>query len=270
MIAPVREWTMGREEEIAYAREHGIPLKGGTEAQPVLDRRQPLGPLVRGPGDRGPRARRRRTTSSSSSPGREEAPDEAQRLRSGSRRAARSRSTASALELVELIERAAEIGCRHGVGIVDHIEDRIVGLKVRDLYEVPAAAILLDGAPRAREARLDDPPERVQARARPQVGLPRLRGALARAAAPRPRRVHGLGQRAGHRRGDGRSSSRAPSAVVARSSPYALYDRTLAGFGEAGGEFSQAASPGLHRAVHAPEPDGARVRQRERTGRGNE
>jgi argininosuccinate synthase len=44
---------------------------------------------------------------------------------------------------VELIEPAAEIGMRHGVGIVDHIEDRIVGLKVRDIYEVPAAAILL-------------------------------------------------------------------------------------------------------------------------------
>ena len=47
------------------------------------------------------------------------------------------------LGLVELLEAAAEIGCRHGVGIVDHIEDRIVGLKVRDIYEVPAAAILL-------------------------------------------------------------------------------------------------------------------------------
>ena len=47
------------------------------------------------------------------------------------------------LGLVELIERAAEIGMRHGVGIVDHIEDRIVGLKVRDIYEVPAAAIIL-------------------------------------------------------------------------------------------------------------------------------
>jgi hypothetical protein len=44
---------------------------------------------------------------------------------------------------VELIERAAEIGARHGVGIVDHIEDRIVGLKVRDIYEAPAAAIML-------------------------------------------------------------------------------------------------------------------------------
>src|SRR6201986_1944639 len=32
--APVRSWRMGREEELAYAREHGIPLKGGTEAAP--------------------------------------------------------------------------------------------------------------------------------------------------------------------------------------------------------------------------------------------
>jgi len=44
---------------------------------------------------------------------------------------------------VPLLERAGELGARHGVGIVDHIEDRIVGLKVRDIYEVPAAAILL-------------------------------------------------------------------------------------------------------------------------------
>src|SRR6187549_3422567 len=34
IIAPVRGWQMGREEEIAYAREHGIPVKGGTEAAP--------------------------------------------------------------------------------------------------------------------------------------------------------------------------------------------------------------------------------------------
>ena len=48
IIAPVRNWQMGREEEIAYAREHGIQVKGGTEAPAVLDRRQHLGPLVGG------------------------------------------------------------------------------------------------------------------------------------------------------------------------------------------------------------------------------
>ena len=47
------------------------------------------------------------------------------------------------LELVALLERAGEIGARHGIGIVDHIEDRIVGLKVRDIYEVPAAELML-------------------------------------------------------------------------------------------------------------------------------
>src|SRR6187455_1669772 len=34
IIAPVRDWKMGRDEEIAYAREHGIPVKGGTEQAP--------------------------------------------------------------------------------------------------------------------------------------------------------------------------------------------------------------------------------------------
>ena len=45
--------------------------------------------------------------------------------------------------LVALIEKLGELGCEHGVGIVDHIEDRIVGLQGRDIYEVPAATILL-------------------------------------------------------------------------------------------------------------------------------
>ena len=95
VIAPVRSWAMGRDEEIAYARKHGIPVKGGTEARAVLDRRQPLGPLVGGQVDRGPlaRARRRRL------PARHAARAGAGRAAGGrgrrSRRACRSRSTAS-------------------------------------------------------------------------------------------------------------------------------------------------------------------------------
>ena len=138
------QWRMGRDEEVAYAREHGIPVKGGTEIRAVLDRRQPVGPLERGPVDRGARPRARATTSSSSSRRPEEAPDEPETVTDRVRaRACRSALNGERLGLVELLERAAEIGARHGVGIVDHIEDRIVGLKVRDIYEVPAAAILL-------------------------------------------------------------------------------------------------------------------------------
>src|SRR5207247_2880681 len=73
----------------------------------------------------------------------EEAPDEPELLSVEFERGVPVALNGERLELVELLERAAEIGMRHGVGIVDHIEDRIVGLKVRDIYEVPAAAILL-------------------------------------------------------------------------------------------------------------------------------
>src|SRR4051812_14918597 len=142
IIAPVRGWQMGREEEIAYAREHGIPVKGGTEAPPysiddnIWGRSSEGGPLedlnepprddvfelVTDPRD---------------------APDEPEDVEIEFERGVPVGLNGERLGLVELLERAAEIGCRHGVGIVDHIEDRIVGLKVRDLYEVPAAAIIL-------------------------------------------------------------------------------------------------------------------------------
>ena len=60
VIAPVRSWQMGREEEIAYAREHGIPVKGGTEAPPYSIDDNLWGRSSRGTLDRGPRPRARR------------------------------------------------------------------------------------------------------------------------------------------------------------------------------------------------------------------
>ena len=142
IIAPVRGWRMGREEEIVYAREHGIPVKGGTEAPPysiddnlwgrsseggaIEDLEEPprddVFQLVTRP---------------------EEAPDEPEDVVVGFERGVPVSLNGERLELVELLERAGEVGSRHGIGIVDHIEDRIVGLKVRDLYEVPAAALVL-------------------------------------------------------------------------------------------------------------------------------
>ncbi len=142
LIAPVRNWQMGREEEIAYAREHGIQVKGGTEAPPysiddnIWGRSSEGGPIedLNEP----PRDDVFELVADA-----RDAPDEPQDLRIEFERGVPVRLDGERLGLVELIERCAQAGSRHGVGVVDHVEDRIVGLKVRDLYEVPAAEILL-------------------------------------------------------------------------------------------------------------------------------
>src|SRR3954463_8936323 len=142
VIAPVRGWQMGRDEEIAYAQKHGIPVKGGVETPPYsiddnLWGRSSEGRWIEdihhAPEDDVFQLVTRP----------EDAPDEAEIVEVEFERGVPVALNGERLGIVELLERAAEIGCRHGVGIVDHIEDRIVGLKVRDIYEVPAAAILL-------------------------------------------------------------------------------------------------------------------------------
>src|SRR6476659_1392476 len=142
VIAPVRSWQMGREEEVAYAREHGIPVKGGTEVAPYsiddnLWGRSSEGrwieDLAHAPEDDVFQLVTRP----------EEAPDEAEVVTVEFEKGVPVALDGQRLAPVELLEAAAEVGGRHGVGIVDHIEDRIVGLKVRDIYEAPAAAIVL-------------------------------------------------------------------------------------------------------------------------------
>ncbi len=248
VIAPVRSWQMGREEEIAYAREHGIPIKShptqGTEAEAPysiddnLWGRSSEGrwieDLEHAPDDDVFQLVTRP----------EDAPDEPELVELGFERGVPVALDGERLELVELIERVAEIGARHGVGIVDHIEDRIVGLKVRDIYEVPAAAIVL---PAHQEL------ERLvctihQNQFKPELdrqwaylvyaGLwwEPLRGDLDAYMERVNERVTGtIGVKLykGHAR------------VVTRSSPNAVYDASLASFSESGGLFSQAASPGF-------------------------
>src|SRR5918997_735384 len=132
VIAPVRGWEMGREEEIAYAREHGIPVKGGTETAPYSIDDNLWGRSSEG----------RWIEDLSHAPEDdvfdlvtrpEEAPDEPEIVTIGFERGVPVALNGSPMELVELLEECAELGIKHGVGIVDHIEDRIVGLKVRDI-----------------------------------------------------------------------------------------------------------------------------------------
>jgi argininosuccinate synthase len=243
LLAPVREWRMGREEEVAYAREHGIPVKGGTEAPPYsiddnLWGRSSEGGAIEDleapPGDDVFQLVTRP----------EEAPDEAQQLGVGFEAGRPVSLDGERLELVDLLVRAAEVGQRHGVGIVDHVEDRIVGLKVRDLYEVPAAAIVL-----AAHQELEKLVSTIHQN-NFKHALDRHWAYLCYAGLwhePLREDLDAFMDSA-NRYVTGEVTLKlfkGSVRPVARTSPYALYDRALAGFGESGGEFSQAASPGF-------------------------
>ena len=246
VIAPVRSWQMGREEEIAYAREHGIEIKAhpgqGTEVPYSIDDNlwgrssegRWIEDLSHAPDDDVFQLVTRP----------ELAPDEAEVLTVEFEAGMPVALNGERMELVPLLERAAEIAARHGVGIVDHIEDRIVGLKVRDIYEAPAAAILLPAHQELEQLvctihqnqfkpqldrqwaylvyaglwweplrlDLDAYMESVNERVSGTIGLKLYKGA---------------------------------ARVVTRSSPNAVYDAALASFAESGGLFSQTASPGF-------------------------
>jgi argininosuccinate synthase len=148
------------------------------------------------------------------------------------------------MELVDLLEAAAELGMRHGVGIVDHIEDRIVGLKVRDIYEVPAAAILL---PAHREL------ERLcgtihQNQFKP--GLDQKWAYLVYAGLwwePLRTDIEAYIRHVNERVTGtiGLKLFKGSARVVTRESANAVYDAQLATFADSGGLFSQSASPGF-------------------------
>jgi argininosuccinate synthase len=243
VIAPVRGWQMGREEEIAYARQHGIPIKGGAEQTPYsiddnLWGRSSEGrwieELDHAPDDDVFQLVTRP----------ELAPDEAEVVRIEFERGVPVALNGERLGIVELLARVAELGARHGVGIVDHIEDRIVGLKVRDIYEVPAAAIILPAHAELERlvgtihqnqfkgeldrkwaylvyaglwweplrSDLDAYMEVVNAQVTGTIGMKLYKGA---------------------------------ARVVTRESANAVYDAALATFETSGGLFSQQASPGF-------------------------
>ena len=109
IIAPVRGWQMGREEEIAYAREHGIPVKGGTESPPysiddnLWGRSSEGGPIE--DLDEPPRDDVFQLVTRP-----EEAPDEPEDVVVGFERGVPVSLNGERLGLVELLERAGEIG----------------------------------------------------------------------------------------------------------------------------------------------------------------
>ncbi len=248
VIAPVRSWQMGREEEIAYAREHGIPIKTlpnqpGTEVAPYsiddnLWGRSSEGRWIEDLGH----APEEDVFQLVVPP--EQAPDEPETIEIEFERGVPVAVDGARLGLVELIEAVAEIAARHGVGILDHIEDRIVGLKVRDIYEAPAATVVLTAHKELE--RLVCTIHQNQFKR----DLDRQWAYLVYAGLWWEPLREDLGAYMDHVNEQvtgtiGLKLYKGSARVVTRSSPNAVYDAGLASFAESGGLFSQEASPGF-------------------------
>ena len=144
--------------------------------------------------------------------------------------------------------------CRHGVGIVDHIEDRIVGLKVRDIYEVPAAAIFLPA--HAELERLVGTIHQNQFKTQ----LDQKWAYLVYAALwwePLRENIDAYmdAVNANVTGKIGMKLFKGSARVVTRESPFAVYDAQLATFSESGGLFSGGLAR-VHRALVAAVADG--------------
>src|ERR1700757_609231 len=140
IIAPVREWKMTRDEEIKFAARHGIPVEATQESPYSVDQnlwgRSCEAGVLEDPWGEPPADAFTWTVDPLKAP-QEPAYIEIE-FEHGRPVALNGQRT----DGVPLIERLNDIGGKHGVGRIDHVENRLVGIKSRELYEAPAAVIL--------------------------------------------------------------------------------------------------------------------------------
>jgi argininosuccinate synthase len=142
ILAPAREWGMTRDETIAYANKHSIPVPVTTKSPYSIDeslwgRAIECGvledPWAEPPED---------AFAWTKSP--EEAPPTPAYVEIGFQEGLPVSLDGESLGGVDLVQRLHALAGEHGVGRVDHIEDRLVGIKSREIYEAPAATVLLE------------------------------------------------------------------------------------------------------------------------------
>jgi len=141
VLAPQREHNLTRDAAIAYAEKNGIPV-GATRRSPYsidenLWGRSIEGGVLEDPAAEPPEDCFAWTRSAA------HAPDEPELLCIAFERGRPVRVNGEALSPAALVARVGEIAGRHGVGRIDLMEDRVVGIKSREVYECPAAVALI-------------------------------------------------------------------------------------------------------------------------------
>jgi argininosuccinate synthase len=142
IIAPVREWGMGRDEELEYARKHNIPVKQTADSPYSYDDNM-WGISAEGGEIENPALVPPLQNILQICKPIEDTPNEASTVTIGFLKGLPVQLNGQDMGLVPLIAQLNELGARHGVGVTHHIEDRVVGLKVRGIYEAPAASVIV-------------------------------------------------------------------------------------------------------------------------------
>ncbi|MFC1912104.1 argininosuccinate synthase [Chloroflexota bacterium] len=141
LVAPAREWGMTREESISYAQRYGIPVPVTVSSPYSIDenmwgRSNECGvledPWVEPPED---------AYAWTVSP--DKAPDLPAYIEIGFEQGTPVTLDGQKMDDVSLIQKLNELAGSHGVGRIDNIENRLVGIKSREIYEAPAAVVLL-------------------------------------------------------------------------------------------------------------------------------
>ncbi|MDQ0224601.1 argininosuccinate synthase [Bacillus sp. 7586-K] len=141
VLAPVREWGWSREEEIEYASKHGIPIPINLDSPYSIDqnlwgRSNECG-ILEDPWAAPPEGAYDLTVPL------EKTPDEAEIIEIHFEQGVPVKINDQAYPLHELILTLNEIAGKHGVGRIDHVENRLVGIKSREVYECPGAMTLI-------------------------------------------------------------------------------------------------------------------------------
>ncbi|WP_461202156.1 argininosuccinate synthase [Anoxybacillus sp. TBDG-1] len=141
VIAPVREWKWSREEEIEYAKQHNIPIPIDLDSPFSIDqnlwgRSNECG-ILEDPWAAPPEEAYELTVAL------EHTPNEPDIIEIGFEQGIPKTINGKAYSLAELILELNALAGKHGVGRIDHVENRLVGIKSREVYECPGAMTLI-------------------------------------------------------------------------------------------------------------------------------
>ncbi|MEH7462154.1 argininosuccinate synthase [Bacillus thuringiensis] len=141
VIAPVREWKWSREEEIAYAKENDVPIPINLDSPFSIDqnlwgRSNECG-ILEDPWAAPPEEAYEMTAAL------ENTPNKPEFVEIGFEAGVPTTLNGVAYSLAELIKALNSLAGKHGVGRIDHVENRLVGIKSREVYECPAAMTLI-------------------------------------------------------------------------------------------------------------------------------